>query len=352
MPEQVCLNLTAETMITYIRDYEFDRHRQFDLGRMGDTVILHPGDTIAEFILFTSWNNSSPSFPVGEVYPNWIAPDSANDAVIVSRFRVWPDSASSLYSLSKTLFYIQFSHRSAVSTSSTLAYWMVVKHPDGPPDTIGAMKSGTEAEPHLLQLLRPRSMEPTDPLWAAEWKNVYDLRRQNISYEDLDFDIFKGIYGDEDNPANLNHQNGKHFLQFFGLDKKNTTGGDGPDGKIDDDPAIINLEAGLLFFPNRYPFSSPELIDPVSYIYETEFPQEERDSSKYYIRITNRIRSSQIRLGYVDIIEGSDEITHNGRRLNRGSDYYIDYELGTVAFLREDVLDPNANVTICFEYIP
>ncbi len=49
------------------------------------------------------------------------------------------------------------------------------------------------------------------------------------------------------------------------------------------------------------------------------------------------------------MLEGSEEITLNGNRLIRGSDYSIDYLSGQLKILREDAKTANANLEITYE---
>ena len=89
---------------------------------------------------------------------------------------------------------------------------------------------------------------------------------------------------------------------------------------------------------------------PEIYFYESGNTKVQ--SSKYFMKYFTKSRSSEIRLGRPNIIEGSEKVTANGRVLTKGTDYRIDYDFGRVTLLSEEATDPNADIDIDFEYAP
>ncbi|MEW5700802.1 MAG: cell surface protein SprA [Candidatus Zixiibacteriota bacterium] len=353
------LTAGANEQSIIVRDYSYDRYRFFDLARIGDSTYWKPGDSIIAFNLFISAGSIDPNNPQAVAYPNWRDRTGSRDSV-VQQFRqlslVDADGRGD-YVLVPGQFYVWFPTRLQNIQNQTLAYYMEIDtNNDKVPDAIFGDLSGLDrGEPLRLQLLKRSSPSPDDGLWNAEWKNVYDLRIRNIDYNDLTLDIYKGQRGDEDNRANPNsNDDGTQFLQVLGLDSVNATGQSNPDNKVDDNPTILNRSAGLLIFPNRYPFADVAALgtDTVSALYNTAENQRLLEASKYYIKITTRQRSRTLRLGAINILEGSEVVTYNNTRLNRGSDYDIDYNIGEITFLRDEVLDATANVTIDYEYSP
>ncbi|MEE8576762.1 MAG: hypothetical protein V3T31_05860, partial [candidate division Zixibacteria bacterium] len=59
-----------------------------------------------------------------------------------------------------------------------------------------------------------------------------------------------------------------------------------------------------------------------------------------------------VKLNRANIIEGSETITVNGRKLARGTDYEISYEIGRITLLDDEATDPNSSLSIDFEYAP
>ena len=338
-----------------IRDYQFDRYRFFDLGRTGDTNYLAPGDVILEFFLYqsvaaTNIDNSHNAFAFDDVLRPSLSADSVEQRFelldLGYEYELLGDSASGRY-------YIFFPTRLQNIQNSMIAYYMVIRKANGAVVTFGDRPSGVDVD-WRLQLLKRTNPKPTDPTWDAEWKNVYDLRVRNINYQDLDLDIFLGGVKDETNSANLNYQaSGKrYYLQILGLDQADATGAATPDYKVDDNPAILDTARGLLVFPNRYPFADPALEVSVPSLYRNAAQNTLLDSSKYYLKLKSSQRSKLVRLNTTNLLENSEVITMNNRKLVRGADYNIDYGVGEVEFLNDDVLDPNATVTIDYEYSP
>ncbi|MCK4301310.1 MAG: cell surface protein SprA, partial [candidate division Zixibacteria bacterium] len=136
-----------------------------------------------------------------------------------------------------------------------------------------------------------------------------------------------------------------------------------PDGKMDDRQDIFREDWGLLIFPEREPFNSShrfqdstgnvtmKLDVKVPDIYEYT-DRQKTDASEYFIRLATRSRSSIIRLQRANIIEGSERVVVNGQTLTRDTDYRIDYSFGQITLLSAKATDPNANVSIEFEYAP
>ncbi|MBI3871792.1 MAG: cell surface protein SprA [candidate division Zixibacteria bacterium] len=343
------LTAGANQQDIYIRDYNFDRYRFFDLGLINGDTLLQPGDTIVEFQFFQSTGSYDQLNAQSVAYADWLNRGTSPDSLVLN-FRPLKFTPPE-YNFDPGKFYVWFpTHLQNVQTS-VLAYYMRVRKKDGAELVFGHIPSTGEAGTYQLQMLKRALPHPGDGLWDAEWKNVYDLRVRNINYQDLSLDIYKGLAGDEVNAANLDHQNGVYYLQLLGLDSIGATGVPPPDNKIDDKTSILDVDNGLLIFPSRHPFDLPKLDSRVTNLYAGS-DQYWKDSTQYYIKLTTRQRSKQLRLGAIDILDGSEVVTFNGQRLNRGTDYDIDYGQGTITFTRDDVLDPNANVTIDYEYAP
>ncbi len=184
-------------------------------------------------------------------------------------------------------------------------------------------------------------------LWLLELKNVYSLGGKDLIYSKLQIQIKKRASG-----VDSTGENGRTYLEILGLD----INGDGRveenymrDGKI---YTILDLANGYLFFPEPLPFQDTALADPDSEIYWYRNLQPDQ-GRKYYIDVVLGQRSDIISLGAVNIIEGSEVVKYNGRKLQRGSDYTIDYEAGILTILNDEVLsDPNANIQVSFDYAP
>ncbi|GAB4318975.1 MAG: hypothetical protein Kow0074_08510 [Candidatus Zixiibacteriota bacterium] len=351
--------------VSFRRDYQYARYRFFDIGRVGDSVLLRDGDQVVRFELYELINTTEVTRGKGGVaYENVTNPGVVEQvSPIRSRFELLGQQGSDWVLVTedanRPLPYIKFKNQQSRIETKTLAYYMEVNR-NGSRIQFGSV-SGDSLQ---LQLLKRSNPSPDDPFWDAEWKNVYDLGLRNIDYNEFQLDIYKGQPGDEQNPANVNHQNSVPYLQILGLDRTNASGSPGADGLVDNNRAILDLEAGLLIFPDPRPFDSdvgyspnPAFADStlnerVPAIYETDNYTELQKETKYYFRLVSRSRSTNISLQQVNILPESEVITFNGRRLIKGSDYQIDYGIGQVTLLRDEFLDPTGELTVDYEYAP
>ncbi|MFC1683747.1 cell surface protein SprA, partial [Candidatus Zixiibacteriota bacterium] len=57
-------------------------------------------------------------------------------------------------------------------------------------------------------------------------------------------------------------------------------------------------------------------------------------------------------LGHMNVIDGSVVVTANGERLQEGLDYSVIYEIGQITLLSDKATNPNAEVTVDYDYAP
>jgi hypothetical protein len=213
----------------------------------------------------------------------------------------------------------------------------------------------------ILRILKSPKPTPKDSAWDLEWKNVYYLGASNIQREGFSLKIFyKPPSGDPEETQVVDGK-AKTYLEIFGLDRFDLNGNPNPDGAIDIDPNIINLARGELIFPDLLPFAplgvyidgklvKPELA-PDKYsptLYDTTSQAAITAASKFYIEVKSQNKSATYQLGF-NLIEGSEEVRLNGRPLQRGTDYVIDYYTGTLTILNEEATLPTADVQISYE---
>ncbi len=208
-----------------------------------------------------------------------------------------------------------------------------------------------------LRLIKPMNPRPKDRTWRLAWKNVYMLGPRNMSDDGFELRIFyKPPSGD---PIETIEVNGRKvtWLHVFGLDNTDKNGNpNSPDNIIDRNENVLRLGLGELWFPDVRPF------DPLSQKYRELLPPEYRSAalydttvqsaitaaSKFYIEVKSKTRSAEYNLG-MNVIENSEEVTLNGRRLTRNVDYIIDYFTGSLKMLNEEALRPSANVEVTYE---
>jgi hypothetical protein len=274
---------------TVLRDYHYAENRRFDLGTIGDSLYLKPGDTIKAIVVFALpgrvWDAQAVAF-VDIQHPDLYPGDS-----IAGTFQTLSLGRDYWVNSYVTPPYVSFDRQVASEIgSSAVAYFLSVR------GNGRALQLGdTSTSPLRLQLLKPRDRYPNSPLGKAEWKNIYDLQMKDIDFNLFALDIFKGPRGTESQADNPNHQNGVPYLQLLGLDNYDPGGRESPDGRIDGSYRLIDVDQGLLIFPDRRPFDPPpgthhskafpdsSLRDPVPSIYDALNWQEQIEASKYYM---------------------------------------------------------------------
>ncbi len=208
-----------------------------------------------------------------------------------------------------------------------------------------------------LKLIKPNNPTPDDSTWVLEWKNVYDLRTRNIqNTKDFHVKIYREI---PSQPSQTTQEDGTPLLQIFGLDVHDLSGVMNPDDEVDLDRYLVDLVRGEIVFPGHRPFdpqqpiyADKELQQKISAIYDSDDNRAKTDSSRYYVKVEFVNKKTTYSLGYMNIIEGSVEVTANGERLQEGLDYSVIYEIGQISLLSSKATNPNADVSMNFDYSP
>ncbi len=218
--------------------------------------------------------------------------------------------------------------------------------------TIGVLEpNGTKI---ILKLIKPGDPTPTDETWDLSWKHVYWVGTTDLDPADFQFKIIRN----DINRRETNEQ-GKTWLELFGLDRRNDDGASTPDGKVD--PVFVKYAFGEVHFPDLRPF------DPAGYELGGELQVAEIDTGLYNPNIydidedsnipieTNFLlqanysnTSATISLG-INVLEGSEDVYLNGARLEKNKDYIIDYLSGQVTILNDAAFAPGANLEINYE---
>ena len=360
-----------------IYDYEYKRNTYYYINTVyretlyplniaAATFNYEPGNTIIDYDLYVSCNEREDTKIEAVAYVD-IASDGTN-TVVTSHpeedvansiyFRKLdvstPENQYGEYTIDNNLGYIRLNMGLSDDNILAIAY----KTSDG--KVYGDIENGK-----FLKIIKAENPKPSYVTWDLEMKNIYDLKARNIDEEGFDLKIY---FNDSNQPKEYNE--GTSYLEYFGLDNYDQTGAVGPDGKIDINPKglIVDLAKGELWMPNVLPFQSPpennlstgiyndSLLasdDPArpsaEKIYTSSYSDPERKEKKYYIEAQYSNRSSTIDLGEMFIIEGSEEILINGKKMTRGVDYDIDYFSGLITLKSAEAMDANAKIDINYE---
>ncbi|MBI4530879.1 MAG: cell surface protein SprA [Candidatus Latescibacteria bacterium] len=206
----------------------------------------------------------------------------------------------------------------------------------------------------LLKLIKSENQRPDHPTWELMWRNVYDLGARNITPDGFSLKVVREISGSPPDEF----QNGVPYLQIVGLDRRDKDGRPMPDNLVDLDP-WVDLDRGELIFPDLTPFdpqsSQSTLTDPAK-IYESHDQRTLVENSKYLIEIKTQTRQTRFNLGaFGGLVEDSEEVILNGKRLAKGKDYTIDYMTGDISFrgdIRDEVQSPTADLIVNYDTSP
>lgn len=353
----------SQQSTTTKRDYEYLENTFFDLGIFGTAADVAAGrahfvagrDSLVDFKLFeqeTDLVNYAPQAGIAAVFADSAISENLGGDNREILETTWIEVDRSDYLVFDKSLYVEMLTRP--TDSDQLACWMKVWNGTDTVEVGDAVIDEGDPDSLLhLQLLKISNVQPDYRTWEYEWKNVYYLGGRSIDEDGLVVKIYKGEKGTEDNEGeNLDTQSGVPYIEILGLDQIDQSGNANPDGLIDITDERVFLDKGYLFFPSRTPFADSALDPKVEEIYTKASYTEVQEASKYYIAIELKQRQTEFSLGKTNIIEGSEVVTLNGIRLTKGEDYTIYYDLGRIIFRSDEVLDPNANVEVDFEYEP
>ncbi|MBK7141654.1 MAG: cell surface protein SprA [bacterium] len=366
--ERSSISASGEESATRIRDFDYAEGRIYDLGLAEE---FSKNDRVTNLLVYEGRTFVRPE-------------DGASLPTAIVRIdpKITPDDfqvTQKVEQIDQTLFdwfddpvrNRHYVHFNSARRDYLVGIWMVIERRNDADsllrtDTIGDQSNDTL----VLKMLRPSGLatNPRHPTWPLVWRNVYSIPK-GAQAADLNMRILKGPVGNEGTADAIDYQQSagavsENYLTLLGLDQYNRSGAKVPDDQIDDLRDVFESEWGLIIFPDREPFNSdttfkddneavtPALEDRSPNLYDYLSTKEKTENSKYYIEYSSRSRGSIIRLNRANIIEGSERVVADGKVLTRGPDYSIQYDFGTITLLSPEALDPNAKVTVDFEYAP
>lgn len=238
-------------------------------------------------------------------------------------------------------------------------------------DTFGRI--GAPSDSVRLILLRSNNPNPTDLTWNLMFRHVYSVQSTNVNPEKFEVTIERESAGGsvpEEGPSE-----DETYLEFFRFDREGPNGASGADGYVDNRGGVMDWTNGEMHFLDLTPFypsgfyedlTGEFVVYPLRQIDSTNRANQDSTvvlDSTLYTRPPSQIASggtawkfqtktqgstSQYDLGPL-VLEGSEEITFNGTKLTRGSDYTIDYLSGQLKILNDGAKAPGANLVITYE---
>lgn len=217
----------------------------------------------------------------------------------------------------------------------------------------------------IVKLLKGTSLSPRMPTWNLMMKNIYSMHTYQVDRTDFNLNILyqndlTGTalnYLPEGNVANI------PLLTVLNLDNLNSNLDPGADGMFDFIEGVtINSANGRIIFPVLEPFGSdlakkigdPDLIERFVYqeLYDSTLTKarEVAEKNKFSLMGTYQSSSgSEISLNAFNIPRGSVVVTAGGARLVEGTDYTVDYIMGTVKIINPSYMESNTPIQIALE---
>lgn len=228
----------------------------------------------------------------------------------------------------------------------------------------------SEESPVLItKLLKPNStVKTSSPMWDLMMKNVYPL--EDAYQVDRDGFILNLYYKDPTTGGKVNYLPNTSvadltLLKLFNWDRLNMNndlqnGGQG-DGVFDFVEGItVRADKGTVMFTKVQPFGSfiagvlgsndPQYVYSDLYTQQKQIAVQSNLSQRYTIE--GRYKGTQgegISLGAINIPEGSVKVTANGVQLREGIDYTVNYLLGQVKIINEQIKASGQTINVSLE---
>ncbi|MBR9991361.1 MAG: hypothetical protein KFH98_16475 [Gemmatimonadetes bacterium] len=262
-------------------------------------------------------------------------------------------------------------------------------------DTVGTMNpesSPAGVTPRLRLLRGPAaSHQPGAGTWPMEMHQVYRLDSSSqVDLGEIDLTISLGA---EAGGQTFRDVLGRRIslLRFFGLDEESPAdridgaqvfqpardgfGSGSGTGSGSAPGAIASIGGTYIVFPTLRPFAQPAPVESEQFsaadlllelgtdaneaIYEEVDPVNRAASSRFQLNFKYRVKVEGLRssfsLGAFGLREESERLSLGSRRLERGVDYSIDYEIGVVTLNDPQglfALSPNAELRATWEQKP
>ncbi|MEL7834962.1 cell surface protein SprA [Fodinibius sp. Rm-B-1B1-1] len=264
------------------------------------------------------------------------------------------------YQLNRNLGYLSIKRN--LGSRQALAVSFKYRNPQtGGTISVGDVSQGGN-ERIYLKLLRPQTVTTSNILWELMMKNVYSLGANNLTQDGLDLDI---KYTEQNVPSSSLPQRDAILLQDLGLDRVDQQGALNPDNKIDFSTSVLEPSTGTIIFPYLEPFGDriqtllsetgldQTRINDLTFdeLYDEKKVNANQSSKNSFYRIEGTSKgsiSSSYSLGY-SLVEGSVKVFANGRELQEGTDYAVDYSIGSITILNEQYLRQGQEIKIEYE---
>lgn len=232
---------------------------------------------------------------------------------------------------------------------------------DVPPDS-----SGNSQKVLFLKLLKATSQRPNLPIWDLMMKNVYSVGYGQLERADFKLDVVyeEPSFGEKRYlpiDSTVAQFKGQPILTLLNLDRLNNQNDPQPDGVFDyiEGFTVISPQSRIIF-PVLEPFGrdleyavEPAHRDKILFypLYDTIKAIAQNFANLNRYKLIGRSRStsnSEYQLGF-NIPRGSVSVTAGGQLLREGSDYEINYDLGTLRVTNQAIINSGLPVQVQYE---
>jgi len=264
------------------------------------------------------------------------------------------------YELNRPLGYISLK-RNLGSRQALAVSFKYLDPQTGENVSVGELSQGGGSRIYL-KLIRPQNITTTNKAWDLMLKNIYSLNSSNITQDGLEVNI---SYTEPNVPQNTLPERNSILLQDLGLDRVDTQGGLNPDNKIDFSTGTLDPVSGRIIFPYLEPFGDRirELLSETALgqqevdrlVFDELYNQKKVNAEQvsknnfYLVEGTSKgTVSNNYSLG-LSLVEGSVRVFANGKELQEGTDFIVDYSIGNITILNEQYLAKGQEIRIEYE---
>ena len=221
-----------------------------------------------------------------------------------------------------------------------------------------------------LKILKGTSLSPAMPFWDLMMKNIYSIpNAYSIQKTKFKLDIVyqsdtAGTYVYTIPEGDISDMT---LLKVMNLDRLNANNEVVPNGKGDGffdyvEGFTVNSQKGLVIFPVVEPFGShlrrqignDAIADKYVYqeLYDSTLTIAKQIAEKNKFMLRGQFTGSSaniISLGATNVPRGSVIVRANGIILMENVDYMVNYQMGTVTILNENLIESNAKIDVQLE---
>lgn len=231
----------------------------------------------------------------------------------------------------------------------------------------------SEESPVLItKVLRVNNRVNTDsPMWDLMMKNIYSIDAGQVSQDGFILNVY---YRDQKTGGKVNYLpdtvvKDQNLLKLLNWDRLNMNGdiqsnkdGSKGDGIFDFVSGItVRPETGRIIFTKVQPFGNymqkvlggtfdPQYVFQDLYTKQKQYATSSNLAQRYTMEGRYKgVQGQGISLGAVNVPQGSVKVSANGVQLTEGVDYTVDYMLGTVTIINENVKQSGQAINIALE---